>query len=193
MQDEELVRRVADGEKAALRLLTQRYDQTLLRTARAILRDDAEAEDAVQEAYIKAIRAIPGFRRDAKLSTWLVRITMNEALAKLRRVKRRAQVIRLAGDLPSGECVYDTIHSDTPTPEQEAARAQGRRFMEASIDALPESFRAVFVLRAVEERSVENCATLLGIPKSTVRTRFFRARAQLRERLPGEMDTALEA
>lgn len=193
MPDEELAHRVAGGEEAAIRLLTKRYNQTLFRTARAILRDDAEAEDAVQEAYLKAIRAISNFRSDAKLSTWLIRITVNEALAKLRRAKRTAEVIPLAADLPSGETVYDTTQSDNPTPEEEAVRAQARRLMEARIDALPESFRTVFMLRAVEELTVEETAAALGIPEATVRTRFFRARAQLRESLSREMDTALQS
>lgn len=190
--DAELARRVADGEEAAIRLLTKRHNQTLFRTARAILRDDAEAEDAVQEAYLKAIRAISNFHGDSKLSTWLIRITVNEALAKLRRAKRTAEVIPLAGDLPSGEMMYESTQSETPTPEEEAARAESRRLMEARIDALPETFRTVFVLRAVEELTVEETAAVLGIPEATVRTRFFRARAQLRESLSREMDVALE-
>jgi RNA polymerase sigma-70 factor (ECF subfamily) len=192
MPDEELARRVGNGEEAAVRLLTKRYNQTLFRTARAILRDEAEAEDAVQEAYLKAIRAISTFRSDAKLSTWLIRITVNEALGKLRRAKRMAEVIPLAADVPFGETVYETTQSDSPTPEEEAVRAEARRLMEARIDALPEAFRTVFVLRAVEELTVEECATALGIPEATVRTRFFRARGLLRESLSREMDFALE-
>jgi RNA polymerase sigma-70 factor (ECF subfamily) len=160
--------------------------------ARGVLNDDAEAEDAVQEAYIKAIRAIHTYRSDAKLSTWLIRITVNEALAKLRRARRSAEVIPLAADLPAGEHVYENHESDSPTPEEAAMRSEARRLMEARIDALPEAFRAVFVLRAVEELSVEETAQALGIPEATVRTRFFRARGLLREALSREMDNALE-
>jgi RNA polymerase sigma-70 factor (ECF subfamily) len=192
MPDTELASRIGQGEEAAVRLLTKRYNQTLFRTARAILREDAEAEDAVQEAYIKAIRAIDTYRSDAKLSTWLIRITVNEALAKLRRARRSAEVIPLAADLPGGETVYDNTESSNATPEEEAMRAQARRIMESRIDALPESFRAVFVLRAVEELSVEETAAALEIPEATVRTRFFRARALLRESLSREMDFALD-
>lgn len=192
MPDAELARRVADREEAAIRLLTTRHNQALFRTARAILREDAEAEDAVQEAYIKAIRAIHTYRSDAKLSTWLIRITVNEALAKLRRARRSAEVIPLAADLPAGEHVYENHESDSPTPEEAAMRSEARRLMEARIDALPEAFRAVFVLRAVEELSVEETAQALGIPEATVRTRFFRARGLLREALSREMDNALE-
>ncbi|MGE5095901.1 MAG: RNA polymerase sigma factor [Betaproteobacteria bacterium] len=192
ISDTDLARLVGEGNEAAIRLLTKRHNQTLFRTARAILREDAEAEDAVQEAYIKAIRAISTFRSDAKLSTWLTRITVNEALAKLRRSRRAAEVIPLAADLPAGEHVYETTESTTPTPEDEAMRAQTRKIVEARIDALPDAFRAVFVLRAVEEMSVEETATVLGIPEPTVRTRFFRARGLLRESLSRDMDVALD-
>ena len=192
MPDAELARRVAGGEEAAIRLLTKRYNQTLFRTARAILRDDAEAEDAVQEAYLKAIRGIASFRSDAKLSTWLVRVTVNEALGRLRKVKRMAQVIPLAGDLGEGAENHDPMDENTPTPEEETLRAEARRIMESKIDALPEAFRTVFVLRAIEELSVEEAASVLGIPEATVRTRFFRARGMLRESLSRELDMALD-
>ena len=192
MPDAELAQRVANREEAAIRLLTKRYNQSMFRTARAILREDAEAEDAVQEAYMKAIRAIDQFRSDAKLSTWLIRITVNEAIAKLRRAKRTADVIPLAADLPAGEHVYENYESDRPNPEESALREEARKLMEARIDALPEAFRAVFVLRAVEELSVEETSQALDIPEATVRTRVFRARALLRDTLAREMDSALE-
>lgn len=192
MPDAQLAQRVANGEEAAIRLLTKRYNQSMFRAARAILREDAEAEDAVQEAYMKAIRAIGQFRDEAKLSTWLIRITVNEAIAKLRRARRTADVIPLAADLPAGEHLYENHESDRPTPEESALREESRRLMEARIDALPEAFRAVFVLRAVEELSVEETSRALEIPEATVRTRFFRARALLRDSLAREMDSALE-
>ena len=192
MPDAELARRVGDGEEAAIRLLTKRYNQTLFRTARAILRDDAEAEDAVQEAYLKAIRGIAGFRSDARLATWMVRIAVNEALGRLRKMKRTAEVIPLAGDLGEGAENYDPMDEKTATPEEETLRAEARRIMESKIDALPEAFRTVFVLRAIEELSVEEAASVLGIPEATVRTRFFRARGILRESLSRELDMALD-
>ena len=192
MPDAELARRVAGGEEAAIRLLTKRYNQTLFRTARAILRDDAEAEDAVQEAYLKAIRGIAGFRSDARLATWMVRIAVNEALGRLRKMKRTAEVIPLAGDLGEGAENYDPMDEKTATPEEETLRAEARRIMESKIDALPEAFRTVFVLRALEELSVEETASVLAIPEATVRTRFFRARSQLREALSRELDVALD-
>jgi RNA polymerase sigma-70 factor (ECF subfamily) len=194
LSDTELARRVGAGEEAALRLMMRRHNQTLFRTARAILREDAEAEDAVQEAYLKAIRGINGFRSDAKLSTWLVRITVNEALGRLRRSRRAAEVIPLAGDLVEGGEAQDNIMDEhAETPEQQTLRAESRRIMEAKIDALPDAFRAVFVLRAIEELSVEETAAVLAIPEATVRTRFFRARSLLRESLSRELDVALDS
>ncbi len=191
LSDPELATRVASGDRDAIRHMLKRHNQTLFRTARAILRDDAEAEDAVQEAYMKAIAAIGDFRNDAKLSTWLVRIVVNEALGRLRRSKRAAEVIPLAGDLPSYDEGPEAADDEGSTPETLAVRGEMRRIMEARIDALPESFRAVFVLRGVEELTVEETAAALGIPDATVRTRFFRARSLLRDSLSRDLDIAL--
>jgi RNA polymerase sigma-70 factor (ECF subfamily) len=193
--DSALARRIADGDDDAFRLLMTRHNQALYRAARSILRDEAEAEDAVQEAYLQAYRAIGSFRGDAKLSTWLVRIAVNEAIARSRKRSRRAEVIVLDshpdGERPAAEATM----SDNPDnqPERQAVRAETRRLIEAKIDALPDAFRTVFVLRAVEEMSVEEVAASLSIPEATVRTRFFRARSLLRESLSSEVDRAIDA
>jgi RNA polymerase sigma-70 factor (ECF subfamily) len=191
LPDSALAGRVGAGDKDAIRFLVKRHNQTLFRTARAILREDGEAEDAVQEAYVKAIRGIGGFRSDAKLSTWLTRIVVNEALGRLRSRKRAAEVIPLAADIDAEGEMRDAPDTTTPTPEMAAMRAEARRIMEDRIDALPDSFRTVFVLRAVEDMTVEETAAALGIPEATVRTRFFRARSQLRESLSRSLDVAL--
>ena len=193
LPDVELARRVAQGDQAALRQLMRRHNRVLYRTARSILKDDAEAEDALQEAYLRAFRAIGDFRGDAKLSTWLVRIVANEALGRLRKRTRAAQPIpitRYGGDLEAIEAHMN--ESSAEQPEQAALRAQTRRLLEAKIDQLPDAFRAVFVLRALEELSVEETAAALDIPEATVRTRFFRARSQLREAISREVDGAIE-
>ena len=189
--DAELVRAVAARDESAIRLLTRRYNETLYRTARSILRDDGEAEDAVQEAYVKAIRGIDAFRADAKLSTWLVRIVANEALERLRKLRRGARVIAIDADLAT--LAEDAMpHDDSPAahPEREAERTELRALMERRIDELPDAFRTVFVLRAVEELGIDEIAESLGIPEATVRTRFFRARALLRESLAQTLDIA---
>ncbi len=187
LQDDDLVGRIRSGDARAMEALMRRHNRVLFRTARAILRDDAEAEDAVQEAYMSAYRALPSFRGESKLSTWLVRIVANEALMRRRRTARSAEVIPMES----------TEHSEPQTtddagPEQETLRGQMRQILEARIDRLPDDYRAVFVLRALEELTVEETAAALGITEPTVRTRYFRARSLLRESLARDIDLTLE-
>ncbi len=187
----ELVSRAAGGDGLAFEAIMRRHNQRLFRTARSIMRSDAEAEDVVQEAYLRAWRALATFRAESKLSTWLVRITTNEALGRLRR--KSAEIIPLEAAMKSHEPETRAALTDGPErgPEQAAMRAQMRKLMEARIDLLPETFRTVFMLRAVEEMSVEDVAEALDIPEATVRTRFFRARGLLRESLARDMDSGL--
>ena len=177
--DEALVERLRGGDLGALEALMRRHNRLLYRTARAILRDDAEAEDAVQEAWLRAYRALETFRGESRFSTWLVRIAANEALMRRRARPRTADVVPLeaAADLQAREERGDDML---------------RRLLERRIDALPDDYRAVFMLRAVEELSVEETAHALGIPEATVRTRFFRARGLLRESLAREVDRGLQ-
>jgi len=187
----ELAARAAHGDDAAFEALMRRYNRMLFRTARAILRDDAEAEDALQEAYLQAYRALGSFRGDAELSTWLARIVANEALQRLRKHARRAEIVPLQ---PAADAELEQV-SDTErdrAPEVGAARAEMRRLLETQIDALPDAYRAVFMLRAVEELSVEETAAVLELPPATVRTRLFRARSMLREALAQKIDLACE-
>jgi len=171
----------------------KRHNQMLYRAARSILKNEGEAEDAVQEAYLQAYRAMGDFRGDAKVSTWLVRIVVNESITRLHKQTRRAEIIRLDGeelqpDLHSSE---DSMNQSPPEqPDRAALRAETRRLLEAKIDELPDAFRTVFVLRAVEEMTVEEAAAVLGIPEATVRTRFFRAKGMLREALSRDIDLA---
>jgi RNA polymerase sigma-70 factor (ECF subfamily) len=192
--DAELAQRIGAGDQRAFELLMRRHNQLLFRTARSILHDDAEAEDVVQEAYLLAYRAIGQFRGDAKLSTWLTRIVVNEAIARSRKTTRRAEVMRLHpdGDINNEHFEADMNDAATESAERQAMRAQARHLLEASIDALPEAFRTVFVLRAVEEMSGEEVARCLDIPEATVRSRFFRARSQLRAALLAQLDIAFE-
>ncbi|MDF0642693.1 MAG: RNA polymerase sigma factor [Nitrospira sp.] len=190
-QELELVSRAACGDEAAFELIMRRYNQKLFRTARSILRNDEEAEDVVQEAYMRAWRALGNFRSDARLSTWLVRIVANEALGRLRR--KSPQILTLDDAMNSPEPDIQASLTDEPSrrPEHAAMRAQLRTLLEARIDLLPEAFRAVFMLRAVEEMNVEEVSQALNIPEATVRTRFFRARTLLRESLAGDLDVTL--
>ena len=192
VDDLEIAARIARGDRDALRVLMRRHNQRLYRTARAILRDDAEAEDAVQEAYLLAYRSIGGFRGDAKLSTWLTRIVVNEAIARRRKHERTAEVIRMDGS-PDVDASSEDGNASTPDgPERAAMRAESRAMLERQIDALPDAFRAVFLMRAVEEMPVDEVAAALDLPESTVRTRFFRARSLLREQIARDLDHRLE-
>jgi len=176
----------------AFERIMRQHNRMLFRTARAILHDDAEAEDALQEAYMQAYHALGSFRGDAKLSTWLARIVANEALMRLRKRSRRAEIVPIqpAASTEELEQVSDTTMDNAP--DANAERGEMRRLLEAQIDALPDSYRTVFMLRGVEELSVEETATVLGIPAATVRTRFFRARSLLREALAQKIDLAYE-
>jgi RNA polymerase sigma-70 factor, ECF subfamily len=190
--ESELAGRVAAGDRAAFENLMRRYNRALFRTARAILRDDAEAEDALQEAYLQAYQAMGSFRGDARLSTWLARIVANEALMRLRKRTRRDEIVPLQ-PTTAGEDFNQIADSNMDKgPEASARRAEMRKLLEAQIDALPQAYRPVFMLRAVEEYSVEETAEILRIPAATVRTRFFRARSLLREALAREMDFACD-
>jgi RNA polymerase sigma-70 factor (ECF subfamily) len=190
--DAELVARAAGGDSDAFQQIMRRHNRLLFRTGRSILKSDEETRDALQEAYLRAWRSLPGFRAEARLSTWLVRIVVNEALGRLRR-DPGAQVIPLETAVDLCEAQGETwMHANADEqPERLAMRGETRRLIEAGIDALPEAFRTVFVLRAVEDMSIEEVAAALAIPEPTVRSRFFRARGLLRESLSREVDVAL--
>jgi RNA polymerase sigma-70 factor (ECF subfamily) len=166
----------------ALLELVRLHHRTLYRTARAILRDDAEAEDAVQEACLQAYKALGTFRGESQLSTWLVRITANEAL-----MRRRSRVRAATAAPIDRDAEPDDQASAHAGPQSHAEHGEMRRLLEERIGALPDEFRGVFMLRAVEELSVGETAAALAIPKATVRTRYFRARRLLRESMASEI------
>jgi RNA polymerase sigma-70 factor (ECF subfamily) len=190
VSDEELAGRIGDGDMKAFEHLMRLNNRTLFRTARAILRDDAEAEEVVQDAYLRAHRSIGAFRGESRLSTWLVRIAVNTALMRRRKVARRAAIVPIYGDV---EDAGDEMQADRKdVPDMQAERKAMRQLLEQKIDALPDVYREVFVLRALEELSVDETSAALGIPAATVRTRFFRARSLLREALSQEIDLAFD-
>jgi RNA polymerase sigma-70 factor (ECF subfamily) len=186
-----LARRIVGGDVPAFERLMRLHNRRLFRLARAALRDDAEAEDALQEAYLAAHRALPGFRGESSLSTWLSRLVTNECLGRLRKRSRRENIFPIGSlDANGPEEAAMSQSRDMDAPDRMLVRAQMRSLLERKLDALPIAFRSVFVLRAVEEMSVEEAAQCLGIPEATVRTRYFRARSLLREALAQEMDLA---
>ncbi|MCM2297610.1 RNA polymerase sigma factor [Rhodoferax sp.] len=192
--DAELVNLAIAGHDAAFSQIMRRHNRLLFRTARSILKNDDDTQDALQEAYLRAWRALASFRSDARLSTWLVRIVVNEALGRLRRSGvQPAQVVPLNATIDAdGETPEMQMQANPDDqPEPTAVRAQIRQQIEARIDSLPDSFRSVFMLRGVEELSVEETALALDIPEATVRSRFFRARGILREGLSRDIDMAI--
>ncbi|TFZ07604.1 RNA polymerase sigma factor [Ramlibacter humi] len=195
--DEAIAAGVRAGDAAAFERLMRQYNRRLFRTARALLRDDAEAEDTLQEAYLHAFRAMHSFRGEASLATWLTRIVVNEAMSRLRRQARRHNIVPIhAGATLHGDEGEPDAMNEEPggnsadAPDEALGRAELRTLLERKIDGLPQDFRAVFVLRAVEELNIEETAQCLGIPQATVRTRYFRARGLLREAMAQELDFA---
>lgn len=189
--DAELAKLAAAGAAPAFEAIMRRHNRLLFRTVRSILKSDADTEDAVQDAYLAAWRALGTFRGEAKFSSWLVRIALNEAFKRVRR--RTSNVVKFGAGESDEEGPEASVEADEDhRPDLAASRGEMRRLMEARIDQLPDLFRTVFVLRAIEEMPAPEVAALLGIPEATVRTRFFRARAQLRESLSRDMDFAIE-
>jgi len=189
--DTDLVGLALVGHDAAFALIMRRYNRLMFRSARSILKNDDDTQDAVQEAYLRAWRALGTFRADAKLSTWLVRIVVNEALGRLRSTGAQVVPLNAFADTDAGPQEELMPANPDAQPEHAAMRAQLRQQIEARVDTLPDQFRAVFMLRGVEELTVEEVAAVLDIPEPTVRSRFFRARSLLREGLSRDIDMAV--
>jgi RNA polymerase sigma-70 factor (ECF subfamily) len=189
--DEPLVERARDGDERAIRVLVRRHNRRIFRVARSIVRDDTEAEDVVQETYVRAFTRLGSFRGDAQFTTWLTRIALNEAL---RRAGRRRPVADLdvldAESSRNGGSLIMFPSLSPASPETEAARGQVRRLLEETVDGLPDLFRVVFVLRDVEGLSTEETATQLSIKPETVKTRLHRARKLMRAAIETKVSAA---
>jgi RNA polymerase sigma-70 factor, ECF subfamily len=187
VDDTELLRLAREGDATAFEALIRRHDRFLYRVARSILLDDYEAEDVVQETFIKAFRRLVDFRGEASLSTWLTRIALNEALAKKRRQRTTVELEAL--QQPAN--VESLMIAPEQDPEVTAAQHQIRKLLERAIDGLPDSLRTVFVMRDVQELSTAESARLLGLGEPTVKTRLHRARRMLREILGDQVAASL--
>jgi RNA polymerase sigma-70 factor (ECF subfamily) len=174
LQDSEIVRRVRSGELELFELLLRRYNQRLYRIARAVLRDDAEAEDVVQEAWFRAVSRLDQLADPGRFGGWICRIAMYEAW---RRARRGSMLRKIRPPWASAAPAAAPAPAD---PEREASDRQVRGALEAAIDALPEPYRQVVMLRGVEELSTAEAAGLLGLSPDVVKTRFHRARVRLR-------------
>jgi RNA polymerase sigma-70 factor (ECF subfamily) len=194
MDDEQLVRLARAGTPAVFRTITQRHNRRLYRVARGILGDDTEAEDVVQECWMRAFQNLASWRGESAFATWLTRIVINEALGRKR--KRRPTIDVSGLDLidEQGEARVLIFPGIRPgdDPETDASRAEIRRLLEHAIDDLPDSFRVVFVMRDVEQMSVEETASQLDIPPETVKTRLHRARRRLRDALQERLGSVLQ-
>jgi RNA polymerase sigma-70 factor (ECF subfamily) len=180
LSDAEVVTRIRAGEPALFEILIRRYNQRLYRIARSVLRDDAEAEDVLQQAYVSAFGHLDQFAGRAQFSTWLTKIAFHEALA---RARRRRREVALAPPSEPEEDAMNRIQSPSPNPEQQVLQGELRGQLEAVIDALPATYRVVFVLREVEGMSTSETAACLDLREDAVKTRLHRARALLREEL----------
>jgi RNA polymerase sigma-70 factor, ECF subfamily len=188
--EDDLVARARERDEFAIRALIQRHNQRLYRIARGILRDDAEAEDAMQEGYLKAFSHLDDFEGNAAIGTWLCRIVMNEALSRLR---QRRPTVEWNSMEDAGMLSAEVIRFSTetrPDPERAAAQRQIRGLLEQAIDRLPDDFRIVLIARVVEEMSVQETATMLGIRTETVKTRLHRARLALRRTIEAQIGPA---
>lgn len=180
--DLNLVQRALARDPNAFRTIMTTYNQRLYRVARSILRNDSEAEDAVQEAYVSAFTHLASYRGEASLATWLSRIVMNEALGRLR--SRRPSVPFDTFHAKGSEAeIIQFPHTARSDPERTMAQRELLSLVEQATDKLPEVYRIVFVARVIEGMSVEDTAELIGIRPETVKTRLHRARRLVREQL----------
>ena len=188
LDEEQLLRLARAGGGDAFREIMQRHNPRLYRVARGILRDDAEAEDVVQETFVHAFTGLAAFRGEARLATWLTRIALNEAFGRLRRRRLDLSFAQPENDEAQTALRMTRAADD---PEKAAAQKQIRLLLEQAIDGLPEHFRLVFVMRDVEELTVEDTAGLLGLKPETVKTRLHRARRLLRSSLQSKLSSML--
>jgi RNA polymerase sigma-70 factor, ECF subfamily len=177
--DSEVVRRVLAGETELFEILMRRYNQRLYRTARAILGDDAEAEQVMQDAHFQAFTHLAQFAERAKFSTWLTKIAVHEAFSRLR---RRLRFVDFESFAESGRGKTMLISADR-TPEQKALDCELKNLLESAVERLPEHYRSVLVMRDVEEMDTSETSECLGISEETVKIRLHRARALMRKQL----------
>jgi RNA polymerase sigma-70 factor (ECF subfamily) len=186
-----LIARARQRDELAIRAIMTRYNRRLYRVARGVLKDDGEAEDALQEAYLRAFGALGGFRHESSLGTWLTRIVLNEALSRWRgRGPRLEPATRALVDAP-GARVVPFPHGGEADPERALAQRQIQRALERAIDELPKNFRTVLICRVIEEMSVEETAASLELRSETVKTRLHRARRLLRLALEKQIGPVL--
>jgi RNA polymerase sigma-70 factor, ECF subfamily len=190
LSDEEVVEKVLAGEIALFEILMRRYNQRLYRVARSILKNDAEAEDVTQDAYVRAYTHLEQFEGSSKFATWLTKIAVHEALRRSRESRRFVNTDDLEG---LGVIGVNQWQSNSEGPANSLLRSQMSEILKAAIDAIPAKYRVVFVLREVEGMSTEETAESLGLTIETVKSRLFRARAMLRKKINVRTTSALSS
>jgi RNA polymerase sigma-70 factor, ECF subfamily len=191
LSDADIVRRVRDGEAAMFEILMRRHNQRLYRVARSVIRDETEVEDVMQQAYINAFRHLHQFEQRSLFSTWMTRITLNEAFARRRKLQQSALISEGRFDAEGeGWTPMDTVRSPQPDPERQAYAGELRRVLEEAVDALPETYRTVFMLRDIEGLSTTEAGEGLGLSEEAVKTRLHRARALIRGSLTRRLGDA---
>jgi RNA polymerase sigma-70 factor (ECF subfamily) len=192
LTDEEIVRRVRAGDRALFEILMRRHNQRVYRVARAVVNDEGEVEDVMQQAYINAFTHLHQFQERARFSTWLTRITLNEAFGRRRRLRAESTIsLPSLSDEPTGESM-ERMTAPQPDPERQAYAGELRQALEAAVDALPEHYRLVFMLRDVEGLSTSEAGAGLGLGDEAVKTRLHRARAMIRRALTARLGSAAE-
>jgi RNA polymerase sigma-70 factor (ECF subfamily) len=186
--DAQLVQLARQRDGAAFRTIMERHNRRLYRMARSVVLNDSEAEDVVQEAYVRAFISLDQFRGESSLATWLSRIVLNEALGRLRRRRPTADLGTIENRPPSQIISFPIPQLD---PERALAQREIQSLVEQAIDDLPAAFRIVLVARIIEDMSIEETAELFGLRPETVKTRLHRARALLKEALKQHTDSAL--
>ena len=187
--EDDLIRRARARDEAAIRAILQANNRRLIRIARGILRNDSEAEDVVQDTYVRALTHLGEFRGQSSLSTWLVRIAMNEAMGRLRGARPALPLDEQREDKSGAEVIE--FRATSSDPEKSVAQRQIQAVVEQAIDDLSEPFRLVFIARVIEEMSIDETADLLGLKPETVKTRLHRARGMLRENVEKEIGPVL--
>jgi len=180
LSDADIVKRVRAGERALFEILMRRHNQRLYRAARSVVTDEHDVEDVMQQAYINAFTHLHQFEERSQFSTWLTRITLNEAFGRRRKVQSETMArVPSDGDEDAGEFM-ETVRSPQPDPERQAYAQELHRVLEEAVDTLPETYRTVFMLRDVEGLSTTETGEGLGLGEEAVKTRLHRARAMIR-------------
>jgi RNA polymerase sigma-70 factor, ECF subfamily len=191
LSDSDVVRRVLDGEPALFELLMRRHNQRLYRAARSVVKDEGEVEDVMQQAYINAFNHLGQFEERSQFSTWMTRITLNEAFARRRKLRQTESLTEVLPDFDSERgAPMNAMTSLQPDPERQAYAGELRRVLEDAVDALPDAYRTVFVLRDIEGLSTAEAGEGLGLTEEAVKTRLHRARAMIRRAVAATIGTA---